>query len=203
MLVVGVSAAGGVAFGAEPVEGRAHVHLFAGGHVEESEVNRGAAGVAAARGYVVEFEEAAFVDVRVEVLSHKSVVEFFAPADEVVNGGLRTVGVVDLDAVAHGEEFVAYGFEAVGCDPGKESSGFVVAVDAAADEVVGAMVAYFENGVGDDVGDADEVGSCRDCGRVGRAFGCRRDGLTVMPAGGKGQREQGRKGDKGCVFHNI
>jgi hypothetical protein len=27
--------------------------------------------------------------------------------------------------------------------------------------------------------------------------------LAVLPAGGKGQREQGREGDKGCVFHNI
>ena len=145
-----------MALAAEPVEGAAHVKLLLGGHVEEREVERGAARVAALRGYVLLDEEAVLKLARIEIALHQRVAEVFAPAHEVVDARLRAVGVVYLQAVAAGLEVVADGAEAVGGLAREQRRGLQVAVDARADEVVCAEIAYLQYGVGHHIGDVHE-----------------------------------------------
>ncbi len=105
---------------------------------------------------VLLFEEDALVEVGVEIGFHGGVGQVGSPADEVVDGTLGTVGVVDFEAVALGHEVVVDGAKAVGSLAGEQGGGLEVAVDAGADEVVGAEVADFEDGVGNSVGEGDE-----------------------------------------------
>ena len=186
----GVAAAAGVALGAEPVEGAAHVDFLLGAHVEEGEVDGGAAGVATLLHDVFQLEEATFVHVGVEVALHERVVDVGGPADEVVDGALRAVSVVDLEAVALGHDVVADGAQAVGGLAGEQGGGLLVAVDAGADEVVGAVVADFQDGVGHGVGEVDEVA---------RVVWFRRG---VVFAAGRAEQRGGGEGEEG-VFHDV
>ena len=113
--------------------------------------------MAAVGGDVFLDEEAVLDLAGVEVGLHQRVVEVFAPADEVVDGHLGAVGVVDFEAVALGFELVADLAQAFGGLAGEERRGLEVALDARADEVVGAVVAYFEYGVGHGLGEGDEI----------------------------------------------
>ena len=140
--------------------------------------------MAAALHDILQFEETAFVDVGVEVALHGGVVDVGGPADEVVDGALRTVGVVDFEAVALCHEVVADGAQAVGGFADHQGRGLEVAVDAGADEVVGAVVADFEDGVGDGLGEDDELGGVGVDG-----VGCG----SVFVAGGHGDGHEGCK----------
>ena len=62
-----------MALWSEPVERAAHVNLFSGIHVEEGEVDGGAAGVPAPAGDVAAEEQHAFGKVRVKVSFHQRV----------------------------------------------------------------------------------------------------------------------------------
>ena len=151
-LVVGVGDA------AEEVEGAAHIDFFLGVHVEEGEIDGGASAVAAFPGEVFLREDLAFVEVGIEVAFHQRVVEVVGPSHEVIHGLLGPVGVEDLQPVAFGFQLVAHGFEGGGGFLGEEGGGLQVTVDAGADEVKGAEIPDFEDGVRDDVGDVDEAG---------------------------------------------
>ena len=79
------------------------------------------------------------------------------PAHEVVHSPLGTVGIIDLDAVAVLPEVIAHGTQAVGGLACHQRNGLQVAVDARSHKVVGAEVAYFEDSIGDDVGEGDKL----------------------------------------------
>ena len=158
-----------MAFAAEPVEGAAHIELLLGVHIEEGQVDRRAARVAALLHNVLKLKQSALVDIGVEIAAHCGVAKVGSPADEVVYSHLRAVGIVDFQAVALGLDVVADGTEAVGGAARKQRRGLQVAVDAGADEIVGAVVADFEDGVGHHIGDGDEV-RCQLFGRDYRFF---------------------------------
>ena len=181
---LGVAAEVGMALGTEPVEGAAHVEFLLGLHVEEGEVDGGAARVAALLVDVFLFEEDAFVEVGIEIGLHLSGLQVGSPAHEVVDGFLRPVGVVDFQAVALRADVVAHGSQCLCCLLCEEGCRFLVAVDALSHEVVRAEVTYLEDGIGNGIGQGDElavvVGRRKDCRGIafaldgGSVFFCRR-----------------------------
>ena len=98
---------------------------------------------------VFSLEEHALVEVGIEVGLHFGVADVGGPAHKVVHGFLRAVGVVDLQTVALTDDVIAHGLQRLGGFLGQQGDGLFVAVDAGADEIVGAVVAYLQNGVGD------------------------------------------------------
>ena len=154
---LGIAAEVGMALGTEPVEGAAHVELFLGLHIEEGEVNGASARVAALGHDVLLVEEYTLVEVGIEVGLHQRVGDVLGPAHEVVNALLRTVGIVDFQAVALLSHVVAHLLQCCCGLLGKQGRGLLVAVDALAHEVVGAEVAYLQYGVGHGIGKGDEL----------------------------------------------
>ena len=143
----GVAAEVGMALRPEPVEGAAHVSLFLGVHIEEGEVHGGSALVTAATGNVAAVKQHILDEIRIEVGLHQCVGEVGTPAHEVVNGHLRTVGVVDFQTVALLFQLVTDGAEAVGSLAREQCGGLQVSIDTAANEVVGAVVADFKENI--------------------------------------------------------
>ena len=181
---LGVATEVGMALGTEPVEGATHVEFLLGLHVEEGEVDGGAARMAAFLVDVFLFEEDAFVEVGIEIGLHLSGLQVGSPAHEVVDGFLRTVGIVDFQTVALSHDVVAHGSQGLCSLPGEQGRRLLVAVDALAHEVVRAEVTYLEDGIGNGIGQGDElavvVGRGKDCGGItfaldgGGVFTCRR-----------------------------
>jgi len=155
---LGIATVVGMALAAEPVESAAHVDLLLGAHVEERQVERRAARVAAMGGDVVLDEEAVLALAGVEIAFHRCVIQVFAPAHEVVDSLLRTVGVVNLQAVALLHEVVTDGLEAVGSLAREKCRGLLVAVDAGTHKVIGAEVTDFEDDIGHHIGNVDKIG---------------------------------------------
>ena len=146
-----------MAFRAEPVEGASHVDFLLGAHVEECQVDGGAACVSAFFHDVFLLEEDTFVEVGVEIGLHGCVGEVCCPANEMVYGALWAIGVVYLQAVAESHEVVADSAQAVGGDARKEGCRLLIAVDARAYEVVCAEVSYLEYCVGYGVSQGNEL----------------------------------------------
>ena len=172
---LGIAAEVGVALGPEPVEGAAHVELLLSPHVEQGQVEGRAARMTALQTDVLLGEEHALVEVGVEVGLHQRVVDVLSPAHKVVDALLRTVGIVDFQAIALLDNIVADGLQTVSSLTGEQSGGFLVAVDAASHKIVGAKVADFQNHVGHDVGKCHKL-----AGIVGR-----NDGGVLFGAGGQ------------------
>ena len=194
---LGVAAEVGMALWSEPVEGAAHVEFFLGGHVEEGEVNGGTARVTALLVDIFLFEEYALVEVGIEIGLHEGVGNVGSPAHEMVNTFLRTVGVVDFQSVALPDDVVADGTEAIGGSFGEQRGGLLIAVDAGANEVVGAVVADFEYGVGYGIGKGYKL-----AGIIGRTDLLRIVGSCQRVAG---DAEDGREHPQSCAlsFHVV
>ena len=174
-----------MALGAEPVEGPAHVQFLFRGHVKEGQIDGGAACVAAFFHDIFLLEQDALIEIGIEIGLHLRIRYIGRPADEMVDALLRTVGVVNLEAVTLAHDVVAHGLEGCGgflCQQGRRRK---IAVDAAADKVVGAVVADLEDCVRDYVSDGDKAAAVFGGGGNGR--------VVVAPAGGK----TGEKGDAG------
>ena len=65
----------------------------------------------------------------------------------MVNGHLRTIGIVDFQTVALFLQLVTDDTEAVGGTTGEQCGRFHVTVDAGTDEIEGAIVADLENSI--------------------------------------------------------
>ena len=146
-----------MALRSEPVEDASHVQFLAGGHVQQRKVHGRAAGVAALFHDIFLFEQDALVKVRVEGLFHQGVSPVGGPADEVVHGPLRPVGIVDLEPVALAHDVVAHRLEAVCSLACQHRSRGEVSVDPLPYEVVGAEVPDLQDGVRDGFCDEDEM----------------------------------------------
>ena len=153
----GIAAEVGMALRAEPVEGAAHVELLLRGHVEERQIDRRAARVSAMPGNILLFEKHALVKVWVEILLHAGVGDIGGPAHEVVDAPLRTVGIVYLQSETERLDVVADGTQAIGGTARQQGGRLQIAVDAVTHEVVGAEVAYFQNGIGHGVSQVDKL----------------------------------------------
>ena len=194
-----VAAVVGVRLFAEPVEAVAHVDIPAGFHVHECQVDDGAAGVAAPAGNITPFEDDVFVEIGIEPAFGQRVGHVFAPAAEVVDGHLRPVGVPDLEAVAACHHFVADALEGLGSFAGHQGNRLFVAIDARSHEVEGAVVADFQDDVGDDVGQDNEAAGI---GGVHRAA-FRTGDLLGGATGGKDESQGGEadgQSDEGDDF---
>ena len=66
----------------------------------------------------------------------------------MVDTFLRTISIIDLQAIALSFHIVAYGPEAVGRLTGKQGRGLQIAVDAGSHEIIGAKIADLEDGIG-------------------------------------------------------
>ena len=95
--------------------------------------------------------------VRVEIAFHCRVIEIFSPAHEVIDTHLRTVGIVDFEAVALGLKIVADGFQTVSGLAGKKGRGLLVAVNAGTDEVIGTKITDLKNNIWHHVGNVDKT----------------------------------------------
>ena len=93
-------------------------------------------------------EEHALVEVGVEELLHFRVREIYSPAHEVVNSLLRAVGIIDFQPVSLRHHVVTHFFQGCGGLFGKECRRFLVAVNAGSYEVVCAVIANLQDGIG-------------------------------------------------------
>ena len=142
-----------MALWAKPVEGAAHVRLLLCCHVEERQVEGGAARMTALQTDVVLREEHALVEVGIEVVLHQRVSYVLRPAHEVVNTFLRTIGIVDFQPITQLNYVIAHGLQAVCSLTGKQCRRLLVAVNARSHEVVCAVVANLQDGIGHHVGE--------------------------------------------------
>ena len=75
------------------------------------------------------------------------------------DGTLGTVRIVDLQTVAHLTELVADFFQGQSGFDGQEGFRFFVSVDAVADEVVGGVVAYLQDGIRNHIRNGNKIRS--------------------------------------------
>ena len=137
----------------EPVEGAAHIEFLFRRHVEEGEVDGGTTCMAAFLIYVLLFKEHALVEVGIEIGLHQRVGDVFRPAHEMVYTHLRTVGIIDFQAIALCFHVVADGTEGLGCLFRQQRGGLQITVDALAHEIIGAIVSYLEDGIRHGIGE--------------------------------------------------
>ena len=76
----------------------------------------------------------------------------------MINGGLRTIGIPYLETEALLSQLVASRFERIGGLPGHQCNRLFIAVNTGSHEVIGAVIADFQYGIRDYVGDIDELG---------------------------------------------
>lgn len=145
-----------MALDAEPVEGATHVDLFPGGHIKKSQIHGGTAGMAAFCHDILLLEENALVQIRIEIRLHCGIRHIGGPADEMVHGALRTVGVVNLQAIAPGYEFIAHFPERGSRLTGKQRCRLEISVDTGSHEIAGSVVADFKDRIRNGVGQGHE-----------------------------------------------
>ena len=83
----------------EEVKVSSHINVAGAGHIKERQVNCGTSRMPALGTDILLVEEDALVEVGIEELSHQSVWNVFRPTNEVVDGFLGAVGVVDFQAI--------------------------------------------------------------------------------------------------------
>ena len=152
-----IAAEVGVALGTEPVEGAAHIQLFLCRHVEERQVNGRAACMSAFLSDVTLRKEHVLVEVGIEVGLHQRVGDVLCPAHEVVNALLRTIGIVDFQAIAQLDDIVAYGLQAIGSLAGDECRRLLVAINTFTHEVISTEISDFQYGIGHHVSNGHEL----------------------------------------------
>ena len=176
-----------MALDSEPVEDAAHVDILACSHVEERQIHRGAARVAGFCHDVLLLEKAALVHLGIEIRAHGDVRDIGCPAHEMVHGALRTVGIIDLEAVSQSLALLADGAKAVRRFTGHHDYRCMVSVDPFADEVIGAVIAHFQYDVRNNLPNFYEIAGVH-----------RRTGFLAAP---------GKQGQDGCQqdksFHLV
>ena len=93
------------------------------------------------------------MQVGIEIALHQRVYHSLRPSHEVVDTLLWPVGIVDFQAITLLAYVVADGPQTVGSSPCQQCRRLLVAVDALAYEVVGAVVANLQNGIRHGVGE--------------------------------------------------
>ena len=149
---IGIATKIGMTLYAEPIECATHVHFLFCCHVEQGEVDSGATRVTALLGDIAQLEEPVTRHIWIEIGLHKRVVDISSPTHKMVDGTLRPVSVKYLQAIALFQEVVAHGTEAVGSLAGEQGDRFLIAVHASTNEIIGAVITYFQDGIGNDVG---------------------------------------------------
>jgi hypothetical protein len=96
------------------VEYRAHVELLVGPYVDYGKIDGGAATVEGAPCDIAELEHHLLLDVGIVDRLSALIGDVLAPGAEIVDGALRTVGIVELEDVAHRAEDVGGLFAALG-----------------------------------------------------------------------------------------
>ena len=154
---LGVAAEVGMALRAKPVEGASHVHLFFGAHVKERQVDGGSSGVAALGHDILLVEEHALVQVGIEIGFHAGVAHVGSLSHEMVYALLGPIGVIYLQPVALTFDIIAHSAQAVGSLTRQQCRRCKIAVDACADEVVGAEVANLQYRIRHGICEGDEL----------------------------------------------
>lgn len=142
---------------AEPVERATHIHFLPRLHVEERQIDRGAAGVAGACHDILPFEQFRLGHFGIEIGFHPGVIDILRPAHEVIHSALGAVGIVDLKSIALRHNVVAHRFEGFGGLAGEDGFRLLITGDAFAHEVVSGVVANFLDNVRDEIGYDDEI----------------------------------------------
>ena len=123
----------------------------------DGQVDGAGAAVAGVGGDIAFVEQAVLGHRCIELGLHLRGAGIGGPVYEIVDGALRAVAVVGFQREAHRQQF---GFDVLQRGSGgfgKQTCGFVVAVDAAADEIVAGEVAYVELHGGDGPAEIDDV----------------------------------------------
>ena len=155
----GIPAEVGMALWTEPIECSSHVEFLLRRHIKECQVDSRTARVAATFVDVFLLEEHTFVEVRIEIGLHARVGDILRPAHEMVNALLRTVSIVDFQAIALFLHVVAHGLQAVCSLFRHQCSRLQIPVNTVAHEVVCAEIADFQNRIRHGVGQCDKL-SC-------------------------------------------
>ena len=133
----------------EPVEGAAHVEFFLCLHVKERQIHRRAARVAALLADIVFLEKTRLVvDVGIEIGLHLGSLHVGSPTHEVIDGLLRAIGIIDLQAVALCFHVVARLLQGCSGLLGQEGCRLLVPIDTSTHEIIGAEVAYLQDSIG-------------------------------------------------------
>lgn len=157
LLCRGDLVADGAGNAAEVVENAAHVNILAGFEVHQGHVHGGAARVSGLPGHISAREDGAFVDIGIKNGLHRSVGRVFRPSHKVIHGALRAVGVVDFDFIPFFPELITRFAQRGGGFSGDQGYRLLVSVDARAHEIVVTVVADFQDGVGNGIGEQTET----------------------------------------------
>ena len=145
---IGIAAPVRMALQAEIIEGAAHVHFFTRRHVEQRQVDGAAPAVPGFCGDIAFLEEYVLGLVRVKIRLHACVFQILRPPHKMADRHLRTIGVIDLQTVALRHHVVRHRLQSRRRFPRHQHAWRFVAVDPVADEIVGGIVANFQNHVG-------------------------------------------------------
>ena len=115
---------------------------------------------------VLLLEEHALVEIGIKVGLHSRIGQIGGPADEVIHRFLGAIGVINFQTIALRHQVVAHHTQAVGSLTGDKGSGLHIAIDSTTNEIVGAIVANFKNGIGHRVGNVNKLATV--IGRVDR-----------------------------------
>ena len=88
----------------------------------------------------------------IEIGFHERVVDVGSPTHEVINGTLRTIGIIYLYTIALFHQIVTHGTKAVGGLTGEQCDGFFLAIHARPDKIVGTIIANFQDDIRDCLG---------------------------------------------------
>ena len=88
---------------------------------------------------------------------HQRVGNCLRPAHEVVYALLRTIGIVDFQAESLLAQVIADGTQAVAGPLRYQGRWFLIAIDALSHEIIGAIVANLQNGIGHGIGEHHEL----------------------------------------------
>src|SRR5690606_22475341 len=121
--------------GPEPLPGSIPI-LRPGRPPHDGQIDRAAPGVPRLGGDVAIGEKAGLGDAGIELAPHQIVIQVFGPRDEMIDGALRPVAVVDLQTEAATGQAPLHSGDGKRGPAGEDAERLAVATDRPADEVV-------------------------------------------------------------------
>ena len=96
---------------------------------------------------VFQLEKHTLVQVGIEVFLHQGVINGFCPFHEMIDGPLRTVGIIYFQPIALLYHIIAHGLQTVCCLFCQQCRWLQISVDAGSDKVIGAEITDLKNGI--------------------------------------------------------
>ena len=137
----------GTGYAVEEVEAAAHIQFPARLSVKKRQIHRASPAVSRPGCNIAAGKKFGFVQAGIKMPLHPGI-RVSGPTAEVRNGGLRTVGVINLETITPGSKFVAGSFQGLRGLFREQGAGFLIAHNALSDKVICRVVAHFQNRIG-------------------------------------------------------